>query len=225
VTDVLEIAKFQGISQSEIARRLDVHQSSVSRALGGVPAVGPERILKKEICSMLSIDEEFLSEKSNYPFLPTSFVRFRIRGLKARRHPLAWLELLNNYSEELKVLLFLQENLKRVEVACVKDNKDSIFFVFIEIPVSREKFFDYVGKGRQNKVFVVVNEFFDSTTVGLYRSADDIADYDYGTLDSLIKEAFSYILTDTERRLIQVVRENKVSIEKVIEYIERKEKY
>ena len=54
----------QGISQSAIAERLGVNQSSVSRTLGGISALSSELIVRKAVCEMIAVDENFLLEKS-----------------------------------------------------------------------------------------------------------------------------------------------------------------
>ncbi len=215
---LLQIAELAGISQSKMANELGKNQSSVSRVFGGIPALSAEYISR--ICEMLQINENFLHEKSDYPFLPGSFVKFKIGGLKARRQPFTWFELLANVSQSLKVLLLLSEKKGNVVVACVKDDKGSIFLVSVEIPLPLRSVFAYAQKYSTKKIILKAEFFFDPRVLGPYRSVDDfIASYDKNAVDTLIEDSLLDVLTPQEKKLIRIVRRKKIPIEKIIELI------
>ena len=211
-----EIRELQGIRKSLIAEKIGVHPSSVGRLEAGIPALSAEYISK--ICAILSINEAFLYEKSDYPFLPQSFLIFRVKGLKVRFRPLGWLELLSKYTSKLKVLLLLPMNKENVVAACVQDDKDSVFLISVEIPTSYKTVFEYRRKQPEDKIDVVANGYFDAPNVLSHRhSFSDIATYPRDMIQSMIEDAFASSLTIEERNLIRIVRKNKIPIEKMIE--------
>lgn len=213
---LLEIRKLLGISQTELARELGVHHSSIARVEAGVPALSAEYIHK--LCVMLSINETFLYEKSDYPFLPKSFLVFKVRGLSSRLRPLSWLDLLMKYSRGLKVLLLLRRKTDNVVTACVKDYRDSLFLVSIEFPLPFKNVFEHVGKQPEEKILLHAKEFFDRLNVlSPLRSFEDIAHYPRKMIDSMIEEAFEDVLSEKEKELIRTIRRNKIPVEKMIE--------
>lgn len=220
-----KVREFQGIRQTEIARQLGINQVSVAQIENNIPALNKDYISK--ICKILSIDEEFLYNKSDHLFIPNSFLKFRVKGLKARVSPLAWLDLILKYSNAAKVLLLTRENKTSVLTACVKDDRNSIFFVRIDIPLTFQKVFDYIRelpKNKSSKIPVSVKSFFDSLDVAspsTYRSFDGIAHYDRNAVNSLIEEAFVELLTDKEKELILKIREKSIDPHILIQHIKK----
>lgn len=218
-----KVRELQGITQIEIARKLGIDQTSINKIENNISALNKEYISK--ICKILSINEEFLYNKSDYLFIPKSFLKFRVKGLKARVSPFAWLDLISGYSSAARVLLLVRENKASVLCACVKDDRDSIFFVRIDIPLTFQKVFDYIKELPNNKrdnIPVLVKSFFDRLDVaGIYHSFDAIAHYDRNAVNSLIEEAFVEVLTDKEKELILKIREKSIDPHILIRYIKR----
>ncbi|MBU4491042.1 MAG: helix-turn-helix domain-containing protein, partial [Euryarchaeota archaeon] len=187
---IAEIQDLLGIRKSEIARALDVHPSSVGRTEAGIPALSGEYISR--ICAMLSINEDFLYESADYPFLPESFLIFKVRGLKNRLRHLGWLELLISCSTNLKVLLLLRRKRDSVVAVCVQDDRNSVFLISIEIPLSFKTVFEYVRKQPKEKVRIIAQEYFDSLDIlSPHHSFSDIAHYQRDTIESMIEDAFA----------------------------------
>lgn len=216
-TTLIDIGDFQGISQSKIARKLGVNQSSVSRKIAGIPALSSE--YKTPICEILSVDNKFLDGLSDYPFLPGAFVKFRIRGLRARRRPLAWLKLLCQHARHLDVLLLLKEDNTHVAVACVKDDRESIFFVFVEIPLRMQGVSDLISTQPKDKVRFKAITYFDSTTLGFHRNAHDIEHYERNTVDFLIDDSMLDVLSDEEKDIIRDIRKKRPDLNKLKQMI------
>jgi transcriptional regulator with XRE-family HTH domain len=217
------VRELQAIPKSEIAKRLGVHPSSVGRTEAGIPALSSEYI--STMCKILSINESFLYEKTTYPFSPKSFLKFYVRGLSSRLKPLKWLEFLADYSENLKLLLLLRRKSDNVVAACVEDDKNSVFLISVEIPLSFKTVFEYTRKQPERKVRVAAREFFDSPNIlSPHTSFSDIAHYPRNLVESMIEDAFAEFLSDKEKELIKVIRQNSSPIKKMIEYANKTKK-
>jgi transcriptional regulator with XRE-family HTH domain len=215
-----EIRDLQGVTKAEIAKKLGVHPSSVGRIEAGVPALSGEYVAK--ICAMLSVNEDFMSGKTDYPFLPKSYLILKVRGLNNRLRPLGWLELLISFSKRLEILLLLRRNKDTVVAACVKDDRDSVFLISIEIPLLFKTIFEYTRKQPEGKIQITAEEYFDSpNTVSFHGSFSDIAHYPKDLVESMIEDALAGLLSDKEKELIKVVRKKDVPIEKMIEYAKK----
>jgi len=219
-----KVRELQDITQSEIALRLAVDQTSVVKIENNIPALTREYIVR--VCKILSIDENFLEGKSNYLFLPKSFLKFRISGIKARISPLAWLDLILSYSNTAKVLLLTRENKPQLVGACIKDDRNSIFFVRIEIPLTFQKVFDYVNdlpESKRDTIYILAKSFFMHPEHHLISSFDDIAHYDREAVNSLIENAFVEVLTEKEKELILKIREKNIDLNFLLKNLKREE--
>ena len=146
-----QIRKLQGISQQDIAQKIGVGRTTVAQYEAGAPAIGA--VKTKLLCDVLSMNEEFLSNRSNYPFKPGSFLRFYIKVLLHRFRPLTWLDLLCRHTEKLNILLLTRGKKGNIAVTCIKDDRDSVFLVFVEVPLLLMEVSSYLETYRdQNKV-------------------------------------------------------------------------
>ncbi|MFI5294336.1 MAG: helix-turn-helix domain-containing protein [Thermodesulfovibrionales bacterium] len=221
-TALAEIRNLLGITKAEVAVRLGVNGSSVARKEAGIPALSDDYI--PQICAMLSVNEAFLSGKTSYPFLPNSFSIFHVKGLKNRISPLGWLNLLITYSENIKLLLLLRRKSDNVVAACVKDDKDSVFLISVEIPLLFKTVFEYIGKQAEGKVRVTEKECFDSPNIASPHTFSDIAHYSRDLVESMIEDAFADVLSDKEKELVKFIRGKNVPIEKMIDYAKKTKK-
>jgi hypothetical protein len=217
---IINFASLQGITQTQLSQWIDVKQSSVSRASGGLKSVSLDKFAI--ICSRLGIDPDFLHDKSDYPFIPHTFLKFSIGGVKHSLQPFSWLKLLLNYSQKLTILLLLQKKNDRVEAVCMKDHRGTVFFVTITTKIYMQDFFDFFKNRPQDGITLLAKPFFDNKSAGLYRTASDIASFDRSSIDKLIKTALLDILTEEERTLIKTIRESGVPIVDILQSIKKK---
>ena len=108
------------------------------------------------------MDKSFLAGKSNYPFKPGSFIKFYIKGLSYRFRSLIWLDLLFKHTEKLNVPPLIKGKKGNVVVTCVKDDRGSVFLIFIEVPLKCLDVFYYVEEHPDRaKACVVVKYLSD----------------------------------------------------------------
>jgi transcriptional regulator with XRE-family HTH domain len=203
---LLETRKLQNLSQDEIAVKLGINQSSVARAEVGIPAISAEYIT--QMCNILSVNPDFLKDKSGYPFEPGAFIKFYIKGLSARARPLAWMDLLMQYTEKINILILLREKNNNVFAVCAKDDKDTVFLISVDVPLTRKAVFDQMEKQYKKAGSYIVSEHFFFTP--------DLENWSREDIENLIDKAFADVLSNEEKKLIKLIREKKIPIETLL---------
>jgi transcriptional regulator with XRE-family HTH domain len=213
-----EMRKLQNISRDEIAKKLGINQSSVARAEVGIPAISAEYIT--QMCNILSVNPDYLKDKSDYPFIPGAFIKLHIKGLSARIRPLAWLDLLLKYTKRIDILLLLQEGKGNVVAACAKDDKDTVFLVSVDIPLTREYVLNCPDPRfiKSEKVRMAINYFFHAHgKLDFYKSFASLDKMSKEDIENLIDKAFADVLSNEEKKLIKLIREKKIPINNVFD--------
>ena len=212
---VSQIRKLQGISQSELAKRISVNPSSIARWEAGIPAIADGYISKA--CEILSIDKNFLTGESDYPFKPGAFIKFYVEGLPYRLRPLIWLDLLFEYTENFKILFLIKIDKGNVVAACAKDNRGSIFLVSIEVPLKWKEVFDYTKKysDKKEKINIATEYFFGIQDELVFSKSFSylLVEQSKEDIEKKIDQVFADILSDEERKLIELIRRKKIPIE------------
>jgi len=215
-----EIRALQGISVAAVATMLGVSAPSVSRFEVGIPAISADTYLP-QICSMLSINPDFLNGKTDYPFIPGSFLRFYVRGLKSRVYSLAWLEVIMKYAEKVDLICLLRRKNNNIVAVVAKDNQGSIFLISIEIPLPVKTLFDCLreryASDSKHKADATAIEYFDSKGELGVTPIEDLKNFNKLSCEALIERELSKVLSESEQRLIAKIRKANMSADEAIE--------
>ena len=216
-----QIRKLQGISQQDIAQKIGVRRATVAQYEAGIPSIGAPKI--ELLCDVLSVDKEFLDGKASYPFRSGSFIKFYVRGLSYRLHPLIWLDLLLRYTKGVKVLLLRKGKKNDVVAACARDNRGSIFLISIEVPLTWMEAFDYrkhsaeragTSMVTKNLFDLILGEYSDDILSGLRprKFFPYLENWSREKIEKTLDKAFADILSEEESGLIELIRKKEMPL-------------